>query len=178
LNLKKTKAMKKILFLFATAAWLTSCGGGGATEADSTTEETAHDHGLHDHGHIEIDDLVPLEERLFVPEGAYVYFKNLKDGDRAKSPVRIEMGVEGMEVIPAGPIKKGTGHHHIIINGQFTPPGGVIPFDDTNIHFGQGQTEAALDLKPGTYLITMQFANGIHESYGEQMSSTIQIIVE
>jgi hypothetical protein len=165
--------MKKLMLVFAASAWLVGCGGG---EAETTPAETTHDH--HDHGSMEMEDLVPAEERLFVPEGAYVFFKNLRDGDRVSSPVKLEFGIEGMEVVPAGPITKGTGHHHIIINGQYTPTGGVIPADDVNIHYGQGQTEAEIDLAPGEYLLTMQFANGIHESYGEQMSSTIKIIVE
>jgi hypothetical protein len=166
--------MKKIMLVFSVSALLMGCGGG---EAETTPSETT-THDQHDHGSMEMEDLVPAEERLFVPEGAYVFFKNLRDGDRVSAPVKLVFGIEGMEVVPAGPITKGTGHHHIIINGQYTPTGGVIPADEVNIHYGQGQTEAELDLAPGEYLLTMQFANGIHESYGEQMSSTIKIIVE
>jgi hypothetical protein len=168
--------MKKVTLILAAFVALAACSGPAENAADTNTE--AHDHSGHDHGSMEMDDLVPAEERLYVPEGAYVFFQNLKDGAKVKSPIAIEFGIEGMEVVPAGPITKGTGHHHLIINSGFTAPGTVIPADENNIHFGQGQTNTTLELQPGTYLLTMQFANGIHESYGEQMSSTIKITVE
>ena len=36
----------------------------------------------------------------------------------------------------------------------------------------------SMELAPGTYTISLQFANGFHESYGEPMSNTITITVE
>jgi hypothetical protein len=66
--------------------------------------------------------------------------------------------VEGMKVQPAGEVVEGTGHHHILINQDFFPPGQVIPTDDTHRHFGKGDTEAVLDLPPGDYKLTLQFA--------------------
>jgi hypothetical protein len=168
--------MKKLTLLFAAIFAMAACSNPAETPTETTTE--THDHSGHDHGSMEMDELVPAEERLYVPEGAYVFFKNLKDGETVKSPIAIEFGIEGMEVVAAGPITKGTGHHHLIINGGFTATGAVIPADENNIHFGKGQTETTLELAPGEYVLTMQFANGIHESYGEQMSSTIKIKVE
>src|ERR1700761_8965837 len=51
-----------------------------------------------------------------VPVGAKVYFKNLKDGETVKSPLKIEMGVDGMQLDTAGAIVAGTGHHHLLID--------------------------------------------------------------
>ena len=42
-----------------------------------------------------------------VPEGAKVFFVSPKDGETVTSPVKIQMGIEGMEVQPAGQIKMG-----------------------------------------------------------------------
>lgn len=168
--------MKKTTLILAAFVAMAACSGPAEKAAETTTE--THDHHGHDHGTMEMEDLVPAEERLYVPEGAYVFFKNLKDGDKVNSPIAISFGIEGMEVVPAGPITKGTGHHHLIVNSGFTAPGTVIPADANNIHFGQGQTETTLELQPGEYVLTMQFANGIHESYGEQMSSTLKITVK
>ena len=53
-----------------------------------------------------------------------------------------------------------------------------MPQNETNIHFGAGETETQLDLEPGEYTLTMQFADGFHQSYGEQMSTTIKVTVE
>jgi len=87
------------------------------------------------------------------------------------------MGVEGMQIKVAGEVVKGTGHHHVLINKDFMPPGQVIPTDNTHKHFGKGQTEAVLDLPVGDYKLTLQFADGLHRSYGEKLSATINIKV-
>lgn len=126
----------------------------------------------------ETTDEVAEEDYLSVPEGAKVYFVNLESGATLTNPVHIEMGVEGMSVKPAGEMEVGTGHHHIIINKGHISMGDIIPKDEVNIHYGGGETEADLDLEPGTYTLTMQFANGAHQSYGEQMSATVEITVE
>ncbi len=109
---------------------------------------------------------------------AEVFFKNLKNGDTVSSPVKVEMGVRGMEVKPAGEIVAGTGHHHILINQGAMSSGKVIPNDETHRHYGKGQTEAELELTPGEYKLTLQFANGAHESYGEALSASVNITVE
>ena len=41
----------------------------------------------------------------------------------------------------------------------------------------KGQTEAVLDLPPGDYKLTLQFADGLHRSYGKDLSATINIKV-
>ena len=88
------------------------------------------------------------------------------------------MGVEGMVVEPAGVVKEGFGHHHILINQKFWPQGEVIPMSDTTLHFGKGETDTSIELDPGQYIISLQFADGVHASLGESMSSSIEINVE
>jgi len=107
-----------------------------------------------------------------------VYFVNLKDGDKLKSPVVIQMGVRGMTVEPAGKVEEGKGHHHIIIDDAFIEKGQVVPMDKTHLHFGKGQTTDTLQLSPGEHTLTLQFANGVHDSYGKEWSKTISITVE
>ena len=106
-----------------------------------------------------------------------VYFVNLKDGEKVKSPLFIEMGIKGMEVEPAGKIDEGKGHHHLIIDGSYTEKGQIVPKDATHLHFGKGQTSDTLQLNPGNHTLTLQFANGAHESYGQNWSKTITINV-
>jgi hypothetical protein len=107
-----------------------------------------------------------------------VYFVNLTDGQEVSSTVLVEMGVNGMEVEPAGEINKGKGHHHIIIDGGYMKTGETIPANETHIHYGKGQTEATIELSPGKHTLTLQFANGIHQSYGEAWSKTIMVNVK
>ena len=92
------------------------------------------------------------------PDGAAVYFINLKDGDTVSSPVLIQFGLKGMGVQPAGVEgKPNTGHHHLIINEtiegeELDYP---IPSDDNHRHFGGGQTEAVFDLPSGTHVLQL-----------------------
>ena len=108
----------------------------------------------------------------------YVFFVEPLEGVILSSPVHVVMGVEGMEVEPAGEAKENKGHHHILINGNFIERGVVVPADELNIHFGKGQTETDLELEPGAYTLTLQFADGLHQSYGEAMSASIKVTVE
>jgi len=107
-----------------------------------------------------------------------VYFENLEDGQEVSTSVLVKMGVSGMEIKPAGEVVKGTGHHHIIIDGSWLKTGEMVPADKTHIHFGKGQTETTLELTPGEHTLTLQFANGVHQSYGEEWSKTITVIAK
>jgi hypothetical protein len=107
-----------------------------------------------------------------------VFFKWPRDGSTVSSPVYIDMGLEGMLIEPAGPVKEGYGHHHILINQTHWPKGSVIPTSDSTLHYGKGQTDVSLDLLPGEYVLTLQFADGVHTSFGKEMANSITVIVE
>jgi hypothetical protein len=118
------------------------------------------------------------------PPGAKVFFMSPADGanltgplENGKLKVPVKMGVENIIVRPAGEIVKGTGHHHIIVDGAGIPLGTIVPKDETHLHFGQGQTSADLELAPGEHSLTLQFADGAHMSYGPALSSTIKVKV-
>ena len=114
-----------------------------------------------------------------VPKNAKVFFKSPQNGAVVKSPVQIEMGVEGMVISPAAAgLKEGTGHHHVIIDTLPPTQGNAIPMDEKHKHFGNGQTNASIELSPGKHTLHLQFANASHISYGKQMSATIEITVE
>lgn len=170
--------MKKTFLIFGVCAAMIACTESPKEEETTSTEQHSHDDASHDHG-APTGDAMTMEQRTMVPEGAEVFFVNLEDGSTVKSPIHIEMGVNGMEVQPAGELKEGTGHHHIIINNTngYLERGEVVPMNKTNIHFGKGQTEYDLELEPGDYILTLQFGNGYHESYGAMLSSTINVRV-
>ncbi len=157
---------------------LTIACNGGEEKANEVVEEPTTDQTEMNDTESTTEADAEKEARLMVPEGANVFFVNLENGQTVSSPVSVEMGVEGMEVKPAGEIVNGTGHHHIIINKGHISKGDVVPADEQHIHYGDGSTSTELELEPGNYTLTMQFANGIHESYGEQMSATVEITVE
>ena len=107
-----------------------------------------------------------------------VFFKNISEGDTLESPFVVEMGVVGMKIKPAGPLEVGTGHHHLIIDKQFVKYGDIIPMDETHLHYGKGDSVATINLSSGLHSLTLQFANGIHMSYGQQFSKTINIYIK
>lgn len=107
-----------------------------------------------------------------------VYFKDISDGDTVSSPLTVKMGVCGKQVQPAGDIVEGTGHHHLIVDGNCIPLGETVPKDASHHHFGKGQTETTLNLTPGEHTLTLQFADGHHGSYGEAMCRTIKVTVK
>ena len=169
--------MKYLILSIATVAFLSGCGPHSheGENNDAATEEHGHDHEGHDHSH-EAPEGVVIQE---ITEGQRVFFKNLVDGDVVTSPLTVDFGVEGMEVVPAGAIEENKGHHHLLINHDFVAAGEVIPAgDSTLIHFGKGQLSTEVNLAPGDHKLTMQFANGAHMSYGEKMSATITVTVE
>lgn len=114
---------------------------------------------------------VPLQEPS-------VDFLNLKNGDIVTSPFKLVFKITGMDISPAGEFKVNSGHHHLLINQTFIEQGSTIPADQNHIHFGKGQSETELNLSPGTYKLTLQFADGYHRSYGKALSKTIQIEVK
>jgi len=106
------------------------------------------------------------------------HFISPKDGDTVSGEILVKMGIKGMKVHKAGDLIEGTGHHHLIIDGAYVAENEVIPADDNHIHFGKGQTETIINLKPGKHTLTLQFADGHHQSYGKIMSRTIHITVK
>lgn len=107
-----------------------------------------------------------------------VYIVAPADGASVSSPFKVQFGVKGMAVKPAGDLTAGTGHHHLLINAVVIAKGQVVPADAQHLHFGKGQTEAELTLAPGTYTLTVLFADGLHKSYGSDMSASITVTVK
>jgi Domain of unknown function (DUF4399) len=119
-----------------------------------------------------------------IPEGAAVSFIEPADGAKVEGPavdgkvsVPVKMGATNLTVKPAGQIEAGSGHHHLLIDTTPDPEGAVVAKDEQHQHYGQGQTEATLQLTPGEHTLQLQFADGIHRSYGPKLASTIKITV-
>ena len=168
---RKKKNMKRYLSVFILGLAV-ACNNASDKET-ATTDSSSMDH-MHDAGAMgNVPDLPP------VPDGASVYFKNITEGATVKSPLKIEMGANVIKVDTAGPVIEGVGHHHLIIDGTDSIPAGVIvPKDSTHIHFGKGQTETEIALSPGMHKLTIQFADGLHRSYGDKMAATVHVKVE
>lgn len=114
-----------------------------------------------------------------VPDSAKVFFKNIKNGDKVKSPLKIEFGVSGINLDTAGPVVANSGHHHLLIDaGDSVAMGTVIPKDSTHLHFGKAQTGTTINLTPGKHTLALQYADGIHRSYGSKLSAAVTVDVQ
>ena len=118
---------------------------------------------------------------------AKVYFINIADGDTVKGPVHVQFGLSGMGVAPAGIDKEMTGHHHLFIDRPTIGEGedGAdefiynIPADENHKHFGGGQTEATLELGPGTHTLQLVLGDKDHIPHVPPIfSDVITITVE
>lgn len=107
-----------------------------------------------------------------------VQFVEPADGATVPAEFTVKMRLEGSRVAPAGTLEEGTGHHHLIVDGGPIEAGKPVPANATHLHFGKGQTETTLKLAPGRHTLTLQFADGLHQSYGPEASSTITVNVK
>lgn len=96
------------------------------------------------------------------PQGAEVYFIAPQDGATVTSPVTVKFGLKGMGVAPAGTAVENTGHHHLIIDAELPPLDAPIPADAHHVHFGKGQTETTVDLKPGKHTLQLLLGDQSH----------------
>ena len=164
--------MTKYLFLLA-VIFLSACNN------SEKTSETTKDSSENKMNHDSMGMSAAAPALPSVPAGAKVYFKNLKDGENVSSPVKVEMGVDSMKVEPIGQIVAGSGHFHIIIDAEsHVPEGQMVPNDSTHLHFGKGQITTEVPLTPGKHKLTLQFADGVHRSYGSKMATTITVNVK
>ncbi len=105
------------------------------------------------------------------PPGAAVYFINLKNGDTVTGPVLVQFGLKGAGVAPAGTQGDTTGHHHLLIDSptvDYTQP---LPMTEQIKHFGGGQTETTLTLKPGSHTLQLLFTDWKHMSFNPAVQS-------
>lgn len=111
--------------------------------------------------------------------GAKAYIVSPLDGAEVSSPIKVVFGLSGMGVAPAGINQTGTGHHHLLIDGpevDFTKP---LPATDQIKHFGGGQTETSLELKPGKHTLQLVLGDWKHQPQNPTvMSEKITITVK
>lgn len=112
------------------------------------------------------------------PAGAKVYFIEPRNGAEVKGPVKVLFGLSGMGVAPAGTQKENTGHHHLLIDGPKVEPG-PLPQTEQVVHFGGGQTETTVNLKPGKHTLQLVLGDWKHAPHNPPVQSeTITITVK
>lgn len=113
------------------------------------------------------------------PAGARVFFITPADGDVVSSPVRVQFGLTGMELAPAGDNRPNSGHHHLIIDSELPPFDQPIPKDEHHVHFGDGSSETMLELAPGRHTLQLLVGDYMHipqdpPVYSEPITITVE----
>ena len=108
-----------------------------------------------------------------------LYFISPHDGDTVSGEFKLQFGLRGMGVAPAGVAADNTGHHHLLIDVDTLPPMDLpLPKSDQVRHFGGGQTETSLSLAPGKHTLQLLLGDHSHIPHDAPvMSEKITIIV-
>ena len=129
-------------------------------------------------------------KRQTSPKGAKAYIVNLKDGKTVKrnkkGEIKVIFGLTGMGISPAGITASGqpipnTGHHHLLVNAGEVDINKPLPAEkpETVKHFGKGQTETTLKLKPGKHTLQLILGDYAHVPHKPPvMSKKITITVK
>ena len=102
------------------------------------------------------------EPKMASPKGAKAYIIFPKDGKTVKKKFLVRFGLKKMGIAPAGIKFPNTGHHHLIIDGAKFDANLPLLMSETLKHFGAGQTETFLELKPGKHTLKLVFADHLH----------------
>jgi len=119
-------------------------------------------------------------ELSHAPETAQAYIIEPADGDTVSQDFTVKFGLSGMGVAPAGVERDNTGHHHLLIDvaelPELTEP---LAATEQIRHFGGGQTEAQINLEPGTHTLRLLLGNYSHVPHDNPVvSSPITVRVQ
>jgi Domain of unknown function (DUF4399) len=179
IHMKKMFSIPAILFM-----GLVSCNSGSNESTPSVTDSVVKSSDsmsmAPDSSHAAMSAATAVDMLPAIPDGAKVSFKNLKEGQTVSSPVKVEMGATKIAVDSASKgVKPASGHFHLLIDaGDSTATGVVVPKDSTHLHFGNAQKEAMVTLTPGKHRLAIQFADGMHRSYGNKLATAITVDVK
>ena len=108
------------------------------------------------------------------PAGAKVYFLAPANGAEVKGPVKVVFGLApAMGVAPAGTQKENTGHHHLLIDNPPVDTTAPLPTSEQVKHFGNGQTETTVTLKPGKHTLQLVLGDWKHQPHNPPVMSEI-----
>jgi hypothetical protein len=108
------------------------------------------------------------------PPNASVYIISPRDGDTVTNPFKVQFGLSGMGVAPAGVDKPNTGHHHLLIDvNEPLDSSEPIPQDKVHLHFGAGQTESDIELLPGKHTLQLVLGDWSHIPFTPPIVSAV-----
>src|SRR5215211_2767219 len=125
---------RNFVLALASVLLLTACGNSG--NYDETTRELTDKKDSGDSTHTATHSSAVADVPA-VPEGARVYFRNLKNDQTISSPFKVEMAADNIRVDTIGPVVAGSGHFHIFIDAEDSlATGKMVPSDTAHLHYG------------------------------------------
>ena len=112
--------------------------------------------------------------------GASISFVHPEDGSTIEgNSVILRLDASGIEIVPAGTMQSGTGHHHFAVDADLPPVGAPIPtVEGTYIHLGLAQTEYELTgLASGEHVVIAVVGDGIHIPVEPWVVDTVRFVV-
>jgi hypothetical protein len=169
---------------------LTACADDDGDAADDAIDDPIEDDAADD----DLDDDAEPDDDVADGDGdgdeydiadqpdAAASFVSPEDGDTVSGAVPVEMAAEGVDIVPADAPAVGEAHLHVMVDIGCVDEGEIIPgpsdeaTEEGYVHFGDGSTEAEIELEPGTYELCVQLADGVHRAFGD--TETITVTVE
>ncbi len=113
----------------------------------------------------------PAPAAASTTQAPQIYFRTPANNAVVDTTFELAFGLKNYGVAPAGVNLANTGHFHVLINVEPPAPGTVIVADSLHRHFGAGQIETMLTLKPGRYTLRLVLADFEHKVIGPQLVS-------
>lgn len=84
-----------------------------------------------------------------------------------------------VEILPAGDMTAGSGHHHLYLNADLTPADQPVPsVPGSIIHMGDASTSYVFeDIEPGEYRLIAVVADGVHVPLQPWVVDTVSFTV-
>lgn len=133
--------MKKALMSIFVPLTLVACGGGD-TEADAMPEAE----GAAEEAAGTVTIVTPMD-------GAQI----------TGSTVTVQLSSD-VDIVPAGDMTEGTGHHHLYLDADLTPPDEPVPtVEGSIVHMGDASASWVFEnVEPGEHRLIAVVADGAH----------------
>lgn len=84
------------------------------------------------------------------------------DGAVVDSPFEVVMAAEDFIIEPAGDVRNGAGHFHLMVDTACVATGDAIPDDGAHLRIADGSSETELALGAGEHSLCLQAGDGEH----------------
>jgi hypothetical protein len=115
---------------------------------------------------------IPAFAQTPAPADAQLYIIHPQDGQRIRGAFPVRFGLRNMGVTHAGDTTANMGHHHLLVDvDEVIVPNEPIATDRQHLHFGAGQTETRLELKPGRHTLQLVLGDAEHKPFQPVLTS-------